>query len=62
YATDVFAPIFAKIQKVSGAPTYTDRVRLDDFASFSPQRKFQHGNAGTELHALPRTMKAGRQH
>lgn len=29
YATDVFAPIFAKIQEVSGAPPYTDRVSLD---------------------------------
>ncbi len=26
YATDVFTPIFAEIQAVSGAPTYTDRV------------------------------------
>ena len=27
YATDVFTPIFAKIQAISGAPSYTDRVR-----------------------------------
>ena len=26
YATDVFTPIFAEIQAVSGAPSYTDRV------------------------------------
>lgn len=26
YATDVFKPIFAEIQAVSGAPSYTDRV------------------------------------
>ena len=26
YATDVFAPIFEAIQKVSGAETYTDKV------------------------------------
>ena len=26
YATDVFTPIFAEIQAVSGAPAYTDRV------------------------------------
>jgi alanyl-tRNA synthetase len=34
YATDVFAPIFAKIQEVSRAAPYTDRVRLThgDFA------------------------------
>ena len=28
YATDVFSPIFAEIQAISGAPSYTDRVRL----------------------------------
>lgn len=28
YATDAFTPIFAEIQAVSGAPPYTDRVRL----------------------------------
>ena len=28
YATDAFTPIFAEIQAVSGAPAYTDRVRL----------------------------------
>ncbi len=28
YATDVFTPIFAEIQGVSGAPPYTDRVNL----------------------------------
>ncbi len=27
YATDVFTPIFAEIQAISGAPSYTDRVR-----------------------------------
>ena len=28
YATDAFTPISAEIQAVSGAPPYTDRVRL----------------------------------
>ena len=28
YATDAFTPIFDEIQAVSGAPPYTDRVRL----------------------------------
>ena len=27
YATDIFAPIFTAIQRISGAPEYTDRVR-----------------------------------
>ena len=27
YATDIFAPIFKAIQEVSGAPTYSDKVR-----------------------------------
>lgn len=30
YATDVFTPIFAEIQAISGAPPYTDRVRFSD--------------------------------
>lgn len=30
YATDIFAPIFAQIQKVTGAEAYTDKVGADD--------------------------------
>lgn len=26
YATDVFMPIFAEIQRITGARTYTDKV------------------------------------
>ena len=36
YATDVFTPIFAEIQAISGAPAYTDRVSfLTSFALHS---------------------------
>ena len=35
YATDAFTPIFAEIQAVSGAPPYTDRVRLAPCSAYS---------------------------
>lgn len=32
YATDIFSPIFDKIQRVTGARTYTDKVRAPLFS------------------------------